>query len=153
MIPKILHPELHAIWLALANTQTTPHNIHIFTDNLNNICIINNHVWCPFSQHNHPDKLLIALIVHFIMWSQHKTTIHKAQAHMSVQDNKLACALANKGTFKSSITQVPHIHVTHTLHHKPQRHHLISRFLYTKEHTQLIIKHAQKFRFGKSTIK
>jgi hypothetical protein len=34
---NMLCVELYALWLALANTQKTPNDIHIFINNLNNI--------------------------------------------------------------------------------------------------------------------
>ena len=84
MLPRfqnILRAYLYAICLALANTQEVNHDIHIFTNSLNSNYLINNHVRLPSSQHNHPDKLLIASIVQNITQFQHKITIQKVRAH------------------------------------------------------------------------
>ena len=65
---NILRLELYTIRLALANTQDINHDIHIFTNNLNNFYIINNHIRDPSSQHHRPYKLLIAFIIQHIIW-------------------------------------------------------------------------------------
>ena len=75
---NILRVELYAIWLALANTQELNHDINIFTDSLNSIYLINNHVRRPSSQHNYPDKLLTTSICQHITWFRHKITIQKS---------------------------------------------------------------------------
>ena len=69
--PNILRAELNAILIAIKTIQNTQINTHIFTDSLNNIYLINNHIQHPTSQHHHPDKLLIAAIVHQIYWTPH----------------------------------------------------------------------------------
>jgi hypothetical protein len=43
-----------------------PLEICISTDNLNIIYVLNNHIRCPSSQHNHPDKLLQTSLIHLI---------------------------------------------------------------------------------------
>ena len=63
---NILRAELNAILIAIKTIQTTQTDTHIFTDNLNSIYLINNHIQRPTSQHHHPDKLLIAAIIHQI---------------------------------------------------------------------------------------
>ena len=84
---------------------------HIFTDSLNSIYLINNHIQHPTSQHHHPDKLLIAAIVRKIYWTPHKIHIHKVRAHTGITGNELADALANEGTNLEKPEQTPHIHI------------------------------------------
>jgi hypothetical protein len=60
---NILIAELKEILIAIENIQITQIDTHIFTNNLNNIYLINNHIQHPTSQHHHPHKLLIAAIV------------------------------------------------------------------------------------------
>ena len=63
---NILRAELNAILIAIKTIQTTQRDIHIFTDSLNSIYLLNNHIQHPTSQHHHPDKLLITAIIHQI---------------------------------------------------------------------------------------
>lgn len=96
--------------------QPTPKTLcttHTYLPTTSNVYLINNHV-----RRHSPEKLLIASIVYFIVWSQHKITIHKIQAHTSIQSNELADALANKGSLKITITPIPHIHAAHTIPYK-----------------------------------
>ena len=78
---NILRAELNAILIAIETIQTTQWDTHIFTDSLNIINLVNNHIQHPTSQHHHPDKLLIAAIIHQIYWTPHMIHIHKVQAH------------------------------------------------------------------------
>jgi ribonuclease HI len=94
---NILRAELYALLLAIKNIKITKINTHIFTDNLNSINLINNHIQHPTSQHHHPDKLLIAAIVRKIYWTPHKISIHKVRAHTCIRGNELANDLANEG--------------------------------------------------------
>jgi hypothetical protein len=50
--PNILRAELNAILIAIKTIQTTQINTNIFTDSLNNIYLINNHIQHPTSQHH-----------------------------------------------------------------------------------------------------
>jgi len=52
-----------------------PQHTFIFTDNLNHICLIGNHIWHPSSQHDHPGKLLMSTLVHQILWTKHNIII------------------------------------------------------------------------------
>ena len=52
---NILRAELNAILIAIKTVQPTQMDTHIFTDSLNNIYLINNHIQHPTSQHHHPD--------------------------------------------------------------------------------------------------
>jgi ribonuclease HI len=94
---NILKAELNAILLAVKNIQLTKIDTHIFTDSLNSIYLINNHIHRPTSQHHHPDKLLIAAIVRQIYWTPHKIHIHKVRAHTGITGNEIADELANEG--------------------------------------------------------
>ena len=103
----------HLIHKAIKTIETTRTDTHIFTDSLNNIYLINNHIQCPTSQHHHPDKLLIAAIVRQIYWTPHLIHIHKVRAHTGIRGNEEADILANEGTLKEKPTNTPHIHVAH----------------------------------------
>ena len=63
---NIIRVELNAILIIIKTIQTTQTDTHIFTYSLNSIYLINNHIQHPTSQHHHPDKLLIAAIIHQI---------------------------------------------------------------------------------------
>ena len=86
---------------------------HIFTDSLNNIFLINNHIQHPTSQHHHPDKLLIASIIWQIHWTPYTIHIHKVRAHSGIIGNEIADTLANEGTLKAKSSPTPHIHIAH----------------------------------------
>ena len=88
--------------------------MHIITDSLNNIYLINNHIQHPTSQHHHPDKLLIAANVRQIYWTPHTIHIHKVRAHSCITGNEIADTLANEGTLMEKPTNTPHIHIAHT---------------------------------------
>ena len=94
---------------------TTPHTYtYIFTDSLNNIYLIHNHIRHPSSQHNHPNKLCIAAIVNHITWSTHKITIQKVKAHTCITCNEMADQLANSGALLDKPAGTPRIHTAHT---------------------------------------
>ena len=61
--PNILRAELYALLLAIEHTKKLTIDTFIFTNNLNNIYLLLNHIRHPSSQYNHLDKLLIALII------------------------------------------------------------------------------------------
>ena len=86
---------------------------HIFTDSLNIIYLINNHIQHPTSQHHHPDKLVIAAIIHQIYWTPHLIHIHKVRAHTCITGNEKANTLANEGTLKEIPSATPHMHLAH----------------------------------------
>ena len=92
--------------------RTTRVDIHIFTDSLNTIFSINNYIRHPTSQHHHPCKLIIAIIVHHIYWTL-SIHIHKVRAHSSIIGNEIANTLANEGTLKDKPHNTPHIHIAH----------------------------------------
>lgn len=132
----------------------TPHTQHTYLPTTSNIYLINNHI-----RRHPPKKLLIASIVYFIMWSQHKITIHKIQAHTSIQSNELVDALANKGSLKITKTPIPQIHAAHAISYKLAKPPSTTNFTCTirglhshvqKEHTRLTIKHTQKFLYTKN---
>jgi ribonuclease HI len=113
---NILRAELYAILLAIKNIKITQTDTHIFTDSLNSIYLINNHIQHPTSQHPtsqhyHPDKLLIAAIVRKIYWTPHKIYIHKVRAHTGITGNEIADDLANEGNNLEKPEQTPHIHI------------------------------------------
>ena len=100
--PNILRAKLNAVLIAIKNIQNTQQDTYIFTNNLNIIYLINNHIQHPTSQHHHPYKLLIAAIVRQIYWTQHMIHIHKVRAHTCIYGNEIAHTLANEGTLKKT---------------------------------------------------
>ena len=60
---------------------------YIFTDNLNIIFLINNHIMHPSALYHHPNKLLIATILH-PNHTKHKISIHKVRAHTDIMGKK-----------------------------------------------------------------
>jgi ribonuclease HI len=111
---NILRAKLNAILIAVKNIQITQIDIHIFTDSINIIYLINNHIHHPTSQHHHPNKLLIATTVRQIYWTPHKVHIHKVRAHTGIAGNELADELANEGTTKEKPEATPRIHIAHS---------------------------------------
>ena len=113
-LQNILRAELNTILIAVHNTRQSTQDIHIFTDSLNSIYLIHNHIRHPSSQHNHPDKLLISAIVNHITWSTHKITIHKVRAHTCIIGNDTADQLVNNVALLDKHTNTPRIHAAHT---------------------------------------
>ena len=66
-LPSTLHMELYTLFIAIAATKDYWQDNVVFTDNLNNMYLINNHIHHPSPQHNHLDKLLILGIAHRIL--------------------------------------------------------------------------------------
>jgi hypothetical protein len=90
-----------------------PKLTHIFTDSVNSIYLLMNHIQHPTSQHHHPDKILIAAIIHQIYLTPHFVHIHKVRAHTGIKGNEIADTLANERTNKENFTPTPHIHIAH----------------------------------------
>ena len=110
---RILKAELNAILTVIEIIQTTQLDTHIFTNSLNIIFLINNHIQHPTSQHHHPNKLLTTTIIHQIYWTPHTIHRHKVRAHSSIIGNKIVDTLANEGTLKEKPTTTPHKHIAH----------------------------------------
>ena len=91
-----------------------PKLTHIFTDSVNSIYLLSNHIQHPTSQHHHPDKILIAAIIHQNYLTPHFVHIHKVRAHTGIKGNEIAYTLANERTNKEKLTPTPHIHIAHT---------------------------------------
>ena len=111
---NILRAELNAILIAIKIIQITQRDTHIFTDSLNSIYLINNHIQHPTSQHHHPDKLLIAALINQIYWTPHMVHIHKVRAHTGISGNEMADTLANMGTLQDKPDITPRIHIART---------------------------------------
>lgn len=67
-VAKFLRAELNGILLATKAIQSNQTSTYIFTNNLDNICLINIHIWQPSSQQHRPNKLPITIIIHQIYW-------------------------------------------------------------------------------------
>lgn len=86
-------------------TNHATRHTHVFIDNLNSIFLINNHIQHPTWQQHHPNKLLIASIVHKIYWTPHTIHIHKVHAHSCITRNEIVDTLANEGILKENQPQ------------------------------------------------
>ena len=109
-LQNILKAKLNAILIAIQGTQHHTQDTHIFTNSLHSMYLIHNHIRHPSSQHSHPDKLLIAVIVDHITWSTHKITIQKVRTHTCIIGNQLA----NDGALLNKPANTPKIHTAHT---------------------------------------
>lgn len=105
---QISYRQLYALVIALTNVRIQS---LIFTDSLNNINLIGNHIRHSSSQHNHPDKLLILIIVHQILWTKHNIIIPKVRPHIGVTCNVIAYQFTHEETTHNKLT--PHTHRTH----------------------------------------
>lgn len=113
-LQNILRAELNAILIAIQGTQHHTQDTYIFTYSLNIVYLIHNHIRHPSSQHNHPDKLLIAAIVNHITWSTHKIAIQKVRARICTIGNEIVDQLANNGALLDKPANIPKIHTAHT---------------------------------------
>lgn len=99
-----------------SNAPNYPSNLFfIFTNSLNNIYLLNNHIHNPSSQHNHPNKLLIASTVFHIQQSLHQTTTQHVIALTNILGYDEAYKLAKivpksplSNTSRSTSLVIPH---------------------------------------------
>ena len=113
-LQNILRAELNAILIAIQGTQHHTQDTHIFTNSLDTICLIHNHIRHPSSQHNYLDKLLITAIVNHITWSIHKIAIQKVTTHTSIIGSEIVDQLANNGALRDKPMDTTQIHTVHT---------------------------------------
>ena len=66
------------------------------------------------SHQYHPNKLLVASLVHLIIWSKHTIIIQKVRAHIGITGNEITNQLANDGTILDKPTTAPHTHIVHS---------------------------------------
>lgn len=91
--------KLCALFLAIQHTQTLTHDVHIFTDSLDSIYLLSNHLRDPSSRHNYPNKLLTVISNKHNIISQYKKSMHMIiSPEMMRQTN-----LPNKDPFANPI--------------------------------------------------
>jgi hypothetical protein len=78
-LQNILRAEFTAIHhtIQLINRQFPTKPAHIFTDNLNSLYLLNTQITHPTHHNNHPDKVILASIVHMLQNRTHPLSIHK----------------------------------------------------------------------------
>lgn len=110
--PNILGAYLYDLLIALTTTKDQSQDTFIFTNSLNSIFLINNHIHQPLSQHNHLDKLLILAIAHQILWTKYNITIQNIKVHIGMKSNEIVDQLTNKRTTRNKLLPTPHIDIT-----------------------------------------
>ena len=85
---------------------------HIFTDCLNCIYVINTQIKHPTQHNNHADKTILKMLEN----RTQTTTIYKVKAHMNIEGNEQADALAKNGIKNGIDSPLKHSN-SHTLHH------------------------------------
>ena len=85
--PNILTTKVYALLLAVEHTKTLNTNIFIFTDNVNSIYLLFNHVKHPSSLYNHPNKLFIAHILVAIKTAKFNIIIRRVRAITNMMSN------------------------------------------------------------------
>lgn len=95
--------------------------IHIFTDSLNSLYLINTQIKHPSLHVNHPNKTISIEIITMPQQRTHPTTLYKVRAHANISGNKIADDLAKAGHNKQHFYQLFHMnmHIHTTL--PPQR--------------------------------
>ena len=63
MTPKHPSSQIYEILFVVEQTKQLYIDIYIYTNSLNNIYLLLNHIKSPSFQYNHPNKLLITRIV------------------------------------------------------------------------------------------
>lgn len=116
---NILRKKLYALILSIEDTKNLPTYTFIFTDSLNRIYLLLNHIRHPSSQHNHLDELLIIHIRHAIKILTHKITIMTVCAHTYIKGNNKADKLAKQGALQPHIAVIPFHHIGHTTPFRP----------------------------------
>ena len=95
--------------------------IYIFTENLNSIYLINNHIRYPCPQYNHLVKKIITSIAQHIRYLCYKMTIQKVRAHTRSKENNMTYSI----TIDDTTTPLPCIHIAYIIAYrstKPNMH-------------------------------
>ena len=98
-LANILRAEMMALHHTLRLLTTTYQNepAHIFTDCINVIYLLKNHIKHPTTHNSHPDKVTLASMVQMLLGRTQITTIHKVRAHANIDGNEQADKLAKRG--------------------------------------------------------
>lgn len=79
------------------HTKTLPFHTFMFTNSLNSMYLLLNHIRNSSSHYNHPGKLLIIQIVNTLKIFHHNTTIRKVEAHTHIIGSDNVDKLAKQG--------------------------------------------------------
>ena len=83
------------IQMSITQYQNKP--IHIFTDSLNSLYLLNTQIKHPSLHNNHPDKTTLLEMVNMLQQRTQTLTIYKVRAHSNILGNEEADALAKAG--------------------------------------------------------
>ena len=123
----------------------------LHTSHSSSICV-NNHTRCPFSQHNHSNKLLIASIVQHITWFQHKITIQTSLKHQPTQHNKEPTSIHKNITQEAYKRKSHKIQICRKWLSNEEVHHKLSKYFWkTPQITDAKITQLLKFQFAQYT--
>jgi hypothetical protein len=92
--------------------------VHIFTNNLNSLYLINTQIKHPTQQNNHPDKTILAAIVNMFKSRTTTTHLYKVRAHTNIIGNEEADKLAKEGSKIILISDIP-FHPHESTHSTP----------------------------------
>ena len=98
-LQNILHAELIALYdtikMSLDLYQDKP--IHIFTDSLNSLYLLNIQIRHPSLHTNHPNKTILSDMVQMLQERTNILTVYKVIAHSNITGNNKADELAKAG--------------------------------------------------------
>ena len=102
--------EIHKTFKVIT-TQYTNEPAHIFTDCINVLYLLKNHITHPSLHNNHPDKTILTSMVEMLQNRTQLTTLHKFHAHVNTEGNEKADELAKLGRVKDHrIAKHPYEH-------------------------------------------
>ena len=98
-LQNILRAELMALYdtLKLSIEHYNNEPMHIFTDSLNSLYLLNTQIMHPSQHTNHPDKTILSEMVQMLQRRTHILTLHKVRTHSNITRNDKADELAKAG--------------------------------------------------------
>ena len=95
-LQNIFKVELMVIYatLKIINEEYPNEPVHMLTNCLNRLYIINTQIKHPTLHNNHPDKIISQEIVELLQQKIQSTTLYKVQAHANIEGNEKADELA-----------------------------------------------------------
>ena len=95
------------IKLSLTNYTNEP--VHIFTDSLNSLYLLNTQIKHPSLHNNHPDKTILIQIIQMLQLRTQPTSLYKVKAHSNITRNEIVDTLTKNGRHKQhSLPTEPH---------------------------------------------
>ena len=105
-----IHHTLHLLTTTYCDEPT-----HIFTNCLNVLYLLNTQNKHPTLHNSHPDKNILEPMIKMLQSRTQTTTLHKAKAHMIINDNEQVDTLAKLGCqldHRDAITTYEHANPT-----------------------------------------